>query len=127
MNEHTKCPQCENEYVEQQGMLIFDVDDDYQAKSVKYLNDAGDVVFTLPVDFRYGYRSQSNVHILFHCEATEHYFAKSFDGHKGNIYNDDNNVILTLCAYLSKQALGMRSGFVVKHMVEKFFYEVYKH
>lgn len=126
MNQYTSCPQCVSEYAQQQGMLIFEVNDSYQAKSVKYLNNAGDVVFTLPVKFKYDYRSQSNIHILFQCEATDHYFTKSFDGHKGNIYNDDNHAVRHLCEYLTEQELGSRSSCVVEYMVEKFFYAVYK-
>lgn len=50
----------------------------------------------------YPYRSQGNVHLLFRCEHG-HFFIISFDGHKGNVYVEDNKLMDRLADFLNEK------------------------
>ena len=52
-------------------------------------------------NIEYPYRSQKSAHLLFVCED-QHYFHKSFDGHKGIISIDCNPIMDQLCNYLNE-------------------------
>ena len=55
-----------------------------------------------PVDIQidYPFRSQSNIHLVFACENGE-YFVISFDGHKGNVFTEGNDVMEGLQEWLN--------------------------
>lgn len=52
-------------------------------------------------NMKYPFRSQGNIHVLFVGECG-HFNIKSFDGHKGTVYEDDNELMEELTAYLNK-------------------------
>ncbi len=54
----------------------------------------------IPAKIDYLFRTQGNIHLLFRCEEG-HFFIKSFDGHKGNVFIDENPLMDDLVAYLN--------------------------
>lgn len=85
-----KCPHCDYENNHLIGILEIEADDHYQTIRVIVNNE-----YSIPVKTKYEYRSQGNIHLLFRCESG-HYFIKSFDGHKGSVFIDENHLMRKL-------------------------------
>lgn len=74
----------------------FTDNDSYVATNVEI-----DGRININIDTQYNYRSQGNIHLLFLCEDG-HYFAKSFDGHKGGVFLDTNSPMDKLVKFLNE-------------------------
>lgn len=89
------CPICDFDYSHLIATIQVKDDDNYQTTEI-IVNHT----FPISAKVHYEYRSQSNIHILFMCEDG-HYFIKSFDGHKGNVFVDENPLMNELSAFLN--------------------------
>lgn len=87
---------CGDDYFHLMARLEFKDNDNYQVTSVK-VDGEHKITFSSPI--KYPYRSQGNLHLLFAGECG-HFAAKSFDGHKGYIFLDQNPLMYELCRYL---------------------------
>lgn len=76
-------------------------DDFYNLIAVRV---SGKYDIRLSKKMRYDFRSQGNIHLLFICEHG-HYFHKSFDGHKGNVFVDENTIMDELCNFLNNKRI----------------------
>lgn len=93
---YLKCPVCKFEnthFITTIGLK----DDDCNNLIAASINGAKIAILR---KVKYPYRSQKSVHLLFVCEE-QHYFHKSFDGHKGIISIDSNPIMDQLCNYLN--------------------------
>lgn len=90
------CPVCDSNYTHILGTLEVKDNDEKQTTAVLVNHQ-----HSIPVQVPYNYRSQGNLHILFRCESG-HFFMKSFDGHKGNVFIDDNSLMDELVKYLNR-------------------------
>ena len=57
--------------------------------------------YNISARLKYNFRSQGNIHILFSCEDG-HFHAKSFDGHKGIVFVDENPLMDEIALYLNE-------------------------
>lgn len=89
------CSVCDFDYTHLIGIIEVIDNDEYQAVEFIINNK-----YPISTKVKYGYRSQGNIHLLFRCEDG-HFFIKSFDGHKGNVYTDDNTLMDELSSYLN--------------------------
>lgn len=89
------CPVCDFDYSHIIGTIQVKDNDNYQ--STEFIINH---TFPISAKVHYEYRSQGNIHILFICESG-HYFIKSFDGHKGNIFVDENPLMNELTDFLN--------------------------
>lgn len=89
------CSVCENDYTHILGTI--EAKDDDRGKTVELIVNHQ---HSIPVQVPYSYRTQGNLHILFRCEDG-HFFFKSFDGHKGNVFVDDNKLMDDLAKNLN--------------------------
>lgn len=99
MEKTLKCGVCDFEYTHLVTTIKFYDDDNYNLISVK-VDDQYEI--KVEKDMKYSYRSQNSISLLFTCEDG-HYFYKSFDGHKGNIFIDKNEVMYELCLFLNEK------------------------
>lgn len=77
--------------------------DDYFAKNI-LINSV-----SYPFEKKYPFRFQKNIHIIFVSESNV-FTSVSFDGHKGQIYVNDNEIILSLVRSLNSK-YGKSQGF----------------
>lgn len=75
-------------------------------------------------NLKYQYRTQGNIHLLFSCEDGHLHF-KSYDGHKGNIHQDENELINKLESYLNniykdKEKLTLEMDYELLGNIENF-------
>lgn len=89
------CSVCGFDYTHLIGTIEVIDNDEYQAVEFIINNK-----YPISTKFKYGYRSQGNIHLLFRCEDG-HFFIKSFDGHKGNVFMDDNILMDELASFLN--------------------------
>lgn len=110
---------CGNENLHLVAHLEFTDNDNYQATCV-LINGKYPIQF-FP-EIKYQYRSQGNIHLLFQGECG-HYNSKSFDGHKGNMILDENNLLDELCTYLDRQIneIYLEFNFKLLGEIEQFF------
>lgn len=99
MGKILKCGVCDFEYTHLVTTIKIHDDDNYNLISVT-VDDQYEI--KVEKDMKYPYRSQNSISLLFICEDG-HYFYKSFDGHKGNIFIDKNEVMHELCAFLNDE------------------------
>ena len=90
------CPICNDDYAHILGTI--EAKDDDRGKTTEIIVNHQ---HSIPVQAPYPYRSQGNLHTLFICEPGLHFFFKSFDGHKGNVFIDDNSLIDGLANHLN--------------------------
>lgn len=95
MKKMLTCPTCESDYAHLIGTLQVTDNDERQTTEVVVNHQ-----HSIPVQVHYEYRSQGNLHILFRCESG-HFFIKSFDGHKGNVFVDENPLMDELVNHLN--------------------------
>lgn len=93
------CSKCGFDYTHLLTSLKFTDDDSYKLLKVSFDSQEIDISHK---KIKYPYRSQGNIHLLFFCED-QHYFHKSFDGHKGCIHVDENPIMTLLCDYLNRR------------------------
>jgi hypothetical protein len=120
VEKYLHCPICDFDYSHIIATLQVTDDDNNQTTEVV-------VNHTYPIKVKtdYRYRSQGNIHILFQCEDG-HFFIKSFDGHKGNVYIDTNPLMAELTDHLNKvyndqEELSLSFDFEILGNIEKFF------
>lgn len=104
MNNYLRCPTCETEYTHIIGTLEVVTDPNkHPIEKEKVVEIIVNGKFHIPVDTRLGYEyeTQGNIHLLFSCEVSGHFFIKSFDGHKGNMHLDNNSLMDGLALYLT--------------------------
>lgn len=89
------CSVCDFDYTHLIGTIEVIDNDEYQAVEFIINNK-----YPISTNVKYGYRSQGNIHLLFRCEDG-HFFIKSFDGHKGHVFMDDNSLMDDLSSYLN--------------------------
>jgi len=89
------CSVCDFDYIHLIGTIKV-IDNDYYQAVEFIINNK----YPISTKVKYDYRSQGNIHLLFRCE-NGHFFIKSFDGHKGNVYTDDNALMDELSSYLN--------------------------
>lgn len=111
------CPKCESEYTNL--IATFNVKDDDHYETSEFIVNGK---YHIPVRLKYNFRSQGNIHILFSCAEHGHYFIKSFDGHKGNIYLDKNQLMDELAIYLNEVSNYTKNNFdfEILGLIEKF-------
>lgn len=73
-------------------------DDSYHTKSIKFMSGKEANFVT-----RYPFRSQGNIHIVIAGEQENSYQIISFDGHKGDIYVNENSTIDVLKEKLNEK------------------------
>lgn len=117
-----KCNVCGFDYSHLVACIDFVDDDCYRLKSVIVNNQ---YVIDNFKEIKYQYRSQNSIHLLFICEEG-HFFHKSFDGHKGNIYVDNNTIMDELCRFLNddrneNENYNMSFSFEILGKIESFF------
>lgn len=96
MNNVLLCSVCKFDYTHFIGTIQVTDNDEYQACDF-IVNQK----YPITVKTKYEYRSQGNLHLLFRCEDG-HFFIKSFDGHKGNVFIDNNQLMDDLASYLNE-------------------------
>lgn len=89
------CRVCDFDYTHIIGMIEVKEDDRGRTTEVMINHQ-----HSIMVNVDYNFRSQGNLHILFRCESG-HYFIKSFDGHKGMVFTDENILMNDLADYLN--------------------------
>ena len=99
-NNYLLCTVCGYDYTHFLTSINLIGDDDYNLLRVSF--DGIDIDLSKN-KLGYPYRSQGNINLIFFCED-QHYFYKSFDGHKGSIHLDDNPIMDQLCTYLNSEA-----------------------
>jgi len=114
------CKVCEHDYTHIIGTIHVKDNDHYQATEI-IVNHK----YSIPTNAEYRYRSQGNVHILFSCEGG-HFFMKSFDGHKGNVMEDENPLMDELVDFLNdkyknEKALKLEIDFELLGCIESYF------
>lgn len=114
------CKVCEFDYAHIIGTMNVKDNDRYQATEVIVNNE-----YSISTNARHEYRSQGNVHILFGCEEG-HFFIKSFDGHKGNMFEDENPLMDGLAEYLNdkykdEEYLTLTLDFELLGNIENYF------
>lgn len=114
------CSVCEFEYTHLIGTIQVKENDSYMATEVIVNHE-----HRISTNVKYNFRSQGNIHLLFRCE-NGHFFIKSFDGHKGNVYIDDNPLMDELADYLNKAykeqtELTLYFNYELLGNIEKFF------
>lgn len=96
MNNVLRCPLCEYDYIHLIGTI--EVIDNDEGQAIEFMINHK---HSLAIKTKYEYRSQGNIHLLFRCEDG-HFFIKSFDGHKGNVFMDENTLMDELTSYLNE-------------------------
>ncbi|OEH53935.1 hypothetical protein AQ616_15795 [Oceanobacillus sp. E9] len=91
-----ECPICNFEYSHLIATLSVIDNDQYETSEILVNNE-----YRIVSKNEYKFRSQGNLHILFRCEDG-HFFIKSFDGHKGIVYVDDNPLMENLTKFLNE-------------------------
>lgn len=113
------CPHCGYECNHLLTTLVFE-DDDYGNATSATINSE----HKISIKEKYRFRSQGNIHLLFSCESGHFYF-KSFDGHKGNVFIDGNELTEQLADYLNKNSnpdrLTLGFDYTLLGKIEKFF------
>lgn len=114
------CSVCDYDYTHLIGMINVKDNDDYQATDF-VVNQK----YTISVKTNYQFRSQGNIHLLFRCEDG-HFFVKSFDGHKGMVFLDENPLMYDLGNHLNKvyekeDKLSLSLDYELLGNIEKFF------
>lgn len=104
---HLECPYCPgSDYHHLVTTITFTDDDSYKMVTVK----VGDHVFDVSgLEIRYDYRSQGNIHLLFVSECCGKYHMKSFDGHKGNVFMDENSFVYGLVRFINHKSLKIKN------------------
>lgn len=103
------------------ALIRFSDDDGYQLTTVT-INEKY-VIRILPSQkVKTQYRTQGNFHILFSSEMGP-YFYKGFDGHKGNVFFDSNEIMTKLVDYINEAKLGAKFDFDYELLgvIEKYF------
>jgi len=93
--ENLNCPTCDFENNHIIATLTVEDDDSYGTSQI-IVNGK----YSISARVKYGFRSQGNIHILFSCESG-HFFIKSYDGHKGIVFIDENSLMDELVEYLN--------------------------
>lgn len=118
------CPTCEYDYNHLICTLNFVDNDEYKTTKV-IINNKHEIALAA----RYDYRSQGNIHLLFVCESG-HYHSKSFDGHKGNIFVDKNNLMVELVNHLNdreqEDEYSLSLNYQLLGKLEKYFQSLSK-
>lgn len=102
-----ECPYCPGEdYHHLVTTITFADDDNYKMVTMK----VGDHVFDVSgLGIRYNFRSQGNIHLLFISECCRKYHMKSFDGHKGNMFVDENPFVYGLVRFINHKSLKIKN------------------
>lgn len=95
MNNILHCSVCNHDYAHLIGTI--EVIDNDEMQAIEFIINNK---YSIKIKTKYEYRSQDNIHLLFRCEDG-HFFIKSFDGHKGNIFMDENALMDELTSYLN--------------------------
>lgn len=95
MNNILYCSVCDHDYAHLIGTI--EVIDNDENQAVEFMINRK---YSIAIKTKYEYRSQGNIHLLFRCEEG-HFFIKSFDGHKGNVFMDENTLMDELTSYLN--------------------------
>lgn len=95
MNNILCCSVCNYDYTHLIGTI--EVVDNDENQAVNFIINQQ---YQISIKTKYQFRSQGNIHLLFRCEDG-HFFIKSFDGHKGNVFIDNNNLLDGLVIYLN--------------------------
>lgn len=96
MNNSVLCSVCDFDYTHIIGTIQVKVNDDYQATEFIVNQE-----HHISVKTKYEFRSQGNLHLLLRCEDG-HFFVKSFDGHKGMVFIDENKLMVELANHLNR-------------------------
>lgn len=96
-NEGCLICKCGSECTHLIGIIEVETNDDYETTGLII-----DKKYSIEGRMKYKYRSQGNIHLLFRCEEGMHHTIKSFDGHKGTVYIDDNELMTELSKYLDE-------------------------
>jgi hypothetical protein len=114
-----KCSKCKDEFTQLETVITFhlDMEDEYKTKSVRI----GE--FHLPLEIKYSFRSLSNIHLVYRCNhGMGCFFILSFDGHKGSVYVNENELINELSNYLNERQKLIES-INLEHECIRFFIE----
>lgn len=103
-----ECPYCPGEdYHHLVTTIVFTDDDNYKMVTMK----VGDHVFNVSgLGIGYNYRSQDNIHLLFVSECCRKYHMKSFDGHKGVMFMDENPFVHGLVRFINDKSLKIKNS-----------------
>ncbi|MEB2301588.1 hypothetical protein LAV72_18455 [Lysinibacillus xylanilyticus] len=93
------CTVCNSEYNRLRAIIKVSDNDNYEA--TRFDIDINGENFKLEVVVPYNFRSQGNVHLLYIC-SSGHYHFVSFDGHKGRVFANRNELFNNIAAHLNK-------------------------
>ncbi|KGA83696.1 hypothetical protein KQ41_06555 [Lysinibacillus fusiformis] len=93
------CTVCNSEYNRLIAIIKVAANDNYE--TTRFDIDIDEERFKLNVGVRYNFRSQGNVHLLYSCDSGHYHFI-SFDGHKGRVFANRNELFSNMASHLNK-------------------------
>ena len=93
------CTVCNSEYNHLRAIIKVTDNDNYE--TTRFDIDINDESFKLNIGVSYNFRSQGNVHLLYSC-SSGHYHFISFDGHKGRVFANRNELFNNMASHLNK-------------------------
>ena len=116
---HITCSLCENEYTYLLTSIVVKDNDHYEVTEIIVDNK-----YSIKVRTDYPFRSQGSIHLLFAC-GSGHYFIQSYDGHKGNVYLNENALMDDLELFVNLQFEGQNVSthfnYELLGYIEKYF------